>query len=293
MSNITAQLVKQLRDQTGAGMMDCKKALTETDGDMEKAVEWLQVKGMAAAAKKSARVAAEGLVQAWLNEDRTQGVLVEVNCETDFVTRNEQFQKLVTDLAVAVGESSANTAEEALAVVVNGATIEKMITEAVATIGENIRLRRVARVVANGLVCNYQHAGNQIGVLVAIDGDNEGFARDVAMHIAAMNPSVLTSESIDAETAAKQADIFTQIVKEEGKPEAMVPRIVEGKMAKWRRDVSLVDQPFVKNPDLTIAQYEKATAGVKLTGFARLQVGEGIEKEEKSLADEVAATLKG
>lgn len=290
---ISAQLVKQLRDQTGAGMMDCKKALTETEGDLEKAVEWLQVKGMAAAAKKSARVAAEGLVHPWISADGKEGLLVEVNCETDFVTRNEQFQKLVAQLADILGPTSASTTEEALAVEHNGATVEKMVTEAVATIGENIRLRRVARIKGTGLVANYMHAGNQIGVLVAIEGDNDGFARDIAMHIAAMNPSVLTGDQIDADTAAKQAEIFTAIVREEGKKEEMVPRIVEGKMAKWRRDVSLVDQPFVKNPDLTVAAYEKEVGNAKLLGFARLQVGEGIEKEEKNLADEVAATLKG
>ncbi|MEZ4461563.1 MAG: translation elongation factor Ts [bacterium] len=290
---ITAQLVKQLRDQTGAGMMDCKKALSETDGDLEKAVEWLQVKGMAAAAKKAARVAAEGLVQEWISADGKEAVLVEINCETDFVTRNEQFQNLVVEIANAVGPTAATTVEEALALNVGGKSLEKVITDAVSTIGENIRLRRVARIKADGMVASYMHAGNQIGVLVALQGDNESFARDVAMHIAAMNPAVLSPEEIDADTAAKQQEIFTQIVIEEGKPENIVPRIVEGKMQKWRRDVSLRDQAFVKNPDLTVAQYEKETGGVTLTGFVRLQVGEGIEKEEKSLADEVAATLKG
>lgn len=291
--SISAQLVKQLRDQTGAGMMDCKKALAETDGDVEKAVEWLQVKGMAAAAKKAARVAAEGLIQPWLSDDGKEGVLIEVNCETDFVTRNDGFQALVAELANVVGPSTATTVEEALALPMRGETLGKVVSEAVATIGENIQLRRVCRIKADGMVQNYMHAGNQIGVLVALTGTNEAFARDVAMHIAAMNPAVLDAEDIDAETAAKQQAIFTAIVQEEGKPANIIPRIVEGKMQKWRRDVSLRDQAFVKNPDLTIAQFEKETGGVTLTGFIRLQVGEGIEKEEKSLADEVAATLRG
>lgn len=290
---ITAQLVKQLRDLTGAGMMDCKKALVESEGVIDTAVEWLQIKGMAAAAKKSSRVAAEGLVESWVSPDGKEGVLIEVNCETDFVTRNEGFQKLVSDLASVIGPSSASTVEEALALKKGAITLEKVVSEAISTIGENIQLRRVARIKADGLVANYMHAGNQIGVLVGITGDNDAFARDVAMHVAALHPAVLSPEEIDAETAAKQEEIFNGIVREEGKPEAIIPKIVAGKMSKWRREVSLRDQPFVKNPDLTVAQYEAETGGVTLTGFIRLQVGEGIEKEEKSLADEVAATLKG
>jgi len=290
---ITAQLVKQLRDLTGAGMMDCKKALVESEGVIDAAVEWLQIKGMAAAAKKSSRVAAEGLVESWVSPDGKECVLIEVNCETDFVTRNEGFQKLVSDLASVIGPSSASTVEESLALMKGSITLEKVVSEAISTIGENIQLRRVARIKADGLVANYMHAGNQIGVLVGIAGDNEAFARDVAMHVAALHPAVLSPEEIDADTAAKQEEIFNGIVREEGKPEAIIPKIVAGKMSKWRREVSLRDQPFVKNPDLTVAQYETETGGVTLTGFIRLQVGEGIEKEEKSLADEVAATLKG
>lgn len=296
---VTAQMVKELREQTGAGMMDCKKALVETEGDMAKAVEFLQVKGMAAAAKKASRVAAEGLVDTWISDDGKSGVIVELNSETDFVSRNEQFQELVALFTKTIGASSANTPEEALELTANGQTLATHLKEAISTIGENLQLRRFSRLsVGQGFVSNYIHAGNQIGVLVAIEtagsaDDNASFARDVAMHIAAMNPTVLSQDQIDADLSAAQQDIFAQIVAEEGKPANIVPKIVEGKMSKWRREISLLDQPFVKNPDLTIDQYQKETGGVSLTGFIRLQVGEGIEKEEKSLADEVAAQLKG
>lgn len=296
---ITAQLVKELRERTGAGMMDCKKALTETEGDMDKAVEYLQVKGMAAAAKKAARVAAEGLVNTWISDDQKQGVIVELNCETDFVSRNEGFQELVAKFTTTIGNSTASNVEEALALPFEGTTLADELKEAISTIGENIQLRRFARLSEpDGFVASYIHAGSQIGVLLAVksaDGTDKhaGFARDVAMHIAAMSPTVLSQDQIDAGLSAAQQDIFTQIVIEEGKPANIAPKIVEGKMAKWRREISLLDQAYVKNPDLTIDQYQKEVGGVTLTGFSRLQVGEGIEKETKSLADEVAAQLKG
>ncbi len=293
---ISAQLVKQLRDMTGAGMMDCKKALQETDGDIDAAAEFLQIKGMAKAAKKAGRVAAEGLVHTWINEAGNDGVLVEVNCETDFVSRNDQFKEFVANLTAVIGASSATTQEEALALDFDGQTVEDAVKEAISTIGENIQFRRFVRYnQPNGLVGTYIHAGSQIGVLLSVESSEgasdrtQAFSRDVSMHIAAMNPGFLNSDAIDADAAASQEALFTAQVKEEGKPDNIVPKIVAGKMAKWRRENSLMDQAFVKNPDLTIAQFQDETGDVKITGFTRFEVGEGIEKEESNLADEVAA----
>ncbi len=289
---ISAKLVKELRDMTGAGMMDCKKALVETDGDVEAAAEFLQKKGIAKAAKKAGRVAAEGLVDTWTSDDETEGVLVEINCETDFVSRNEQFQNFVAAVTKTIGDSDANTVEAALELDHDGSSLQDAIKEAIATIGENIQLRRFERFsVDEGVVAEYIHAGNQIAVLVQVEGDADkagDFGRDVAMHIAAMNPGFLSADDIDEETAAKQEEIFTAQVHEEGKPEHIIPRIVEGKMGKWRKEQNLLDQAFVKNPDLTVAGYQDETGDVTIAGFVRYQVGEGIEKEESNLADEVA-----
>lgn len=292
---ISAQLVKQLRDRTGAGMMDCKKALVQTDGDIEAAAEFLQKKGIAKAAKKAGRVAAEGLVETWTNSDETEGVIVEINCETDFVSRNEKFQTFVQSVTAAIGESGVKTIEEALALDYEGDDLENAIKETIATIGENIQLRRFDRFkVDRGLVADYIHAGNQIAVLIEVSTESDAdettadFARDVAMHIAAMSPGVLSADEIDEELASNQESIFTAQIKEEGKPEKIIPRIVQGKMEKWRKEHNLLDQAFVKNPDLSVSEYQAQTGGVEITGFLRYQVGEGIEKEESSLADEVA-----
>lgn len=296
---ISAKLVKELRDRTGAGMMDCKKALVEMDGDIEAAAEFLQKKGIAKAAKKAGRVAAEGLVETWTNADETEGIILEINCETDFVSRNEKFQTFVNSVAAAIGESGANSVEEALELDYEGSTLETAIKETIATIGENIQLRRFERFsIDRGLVAEYIHAGNQIAVLIEVstdadpDSTTEEFARDVAMHIAAMSPGVLSADEIDEELAGKQESIFAAQVKEEGKPENIIPRIVEGKMQKWRKEHNLLDQAFVKNPDLSVGDYQAETGGVEITRFLRYQVGEGIEKEESNLADEVAQ-LKG
>lgn len=296
MATIGAKLVKQLRDMTGAGMMDCKKALVETEGDIDKAVEYLQIKGISKAAKKAGRVAAEGLVNAWTSEDGKSAALVEINSETDFVARNDGFIELVAKVTNLIGPSSANTVEEAMQLEIDGMTLELFMKEAISTIGENLNLRRFVRFNNDaGLVTSYMHAGSQIGVLVSITSEEgatdrtTAFGRDVAMHAAAMGPAFLSPDEIDADTAAKQEKLFTEIVIEEGKPEKIIPRIVDGKMAKWRRECTLLNQPFVKNPDLTIQQYQDETGGVQLVKFLRFKVGEGIEKVETSLADEVAA----
>lgn len=289
---ISAKQVKELRDMTGAGMMDCKKALVETDGDVDAAAEFLQKKGIAKAAKKAGRVAAEGLVETWTSADETQGVLVEINCETDFVSRNEKFQSFVATVTETIGASDAQTVEEALALDHDGASLEDSIKEAIAKIGENIQLRRFARFsVDEGVVADYIHAGNQIAVLVSVQGDADkagDFGRDVAMHVAAMNPGFLSADDIDEQAAAKQEEIFHAQVVEEGKPENIIPRIVEGKIGKWKKEHNLLDQAFVKNPDLTVAEYQSETGDVSIVGFVRYQVGEGIEKEETDLAAEVA-----
>ncbi len=295
---ITAQQVKELRDMTGAGMMDCKKALVENDGDLDAAVEYLQVKGITKAGKKSDRVAAEGLVATVASEDAKSAVIVEVNCETDFVSRNEKFHELVERIATLVANNDVEDVEGALNIDVNGRKLSEVINESIATIGENIQLRRFERYTQpEGFVASYVHAGNQIGVLVNLRGDRtddaEEFGRDVAMHIAAMNPGYLTGDEIDAETASKQEEIFSAQVAEEGKPENIIPKIVEGKMAKWRREQALVDQPFVKNPDLTVSALQKQVGDVQIVAFVRYEVGQGIEREEANLADEVAAQLKG
>lgn len=281
---ITAQQVKELRELTGAGMMDCKKALTETDGDVQLAVEYLQKKGMAAAQKKAGRSATEGLIRVWTSEDGRQGALIEINCETDFVARNEQFQAFADDLANKIGGASASTADEALALEFDGRTVAELLAETVAKIGENIQLRRVERLGApEGTVGAYLHAGDQIGTLVAVatDGDvtdeRAEFARDVAMHVAAMNPGYLTGDEIPDDLAAKQAEIFTAQCIEEGKPEKIVPRIVEGKLNKWRNEGALLSQAFVKDGDVTVSEFQDRVGGVQIKGFVRVQVGEGAE----------------
>ena len=295
---ITASLVKQLRDMTGAGMMDCKKALVETDGDMDAAVEYLQVKGMAKAKKKAGRTAAQGLVDVWSNADGSAAALVEVNSETDFVARNDQFISFVADVATALGEAGVDSIEAAGDVTVGGKDLNTAVQEQVATIGENIQVRRMVRFDAdNGFVGSYIHHGSQVGVLVKVAGEKndttEEFVRDIAMHVAAMKPAYLSPEDVSEEAAEKQAGIFHAQLLEEGKPEKIIPRIMEGKMKKWRNESSLLEQAFVKDTDLTVRQHQDAVGGVTLQGFVRFEVGEGIEKEEANLADEVAAALKG
>lgn len=279
-------------------MMDCKKALMETDGNLEAAVEYLQVKGIAKAAKKAGRVAAEGLIATVVSDDSRRAVMIEVNCETDFVARNEQFAEFVNQVAQVVAGSNVTTVEDAMQLDVDGQSLEVATKEAISTIGENIGLRRIVRFnQPEGLVASYVHAGSQIGVLVSVRGDvtdaTQEFGRDVAMHIAAMNPGYLRPEDIDDEAAKKQEEIFSAQVAEEGKPADIVPKIVMGKMAKWRKEQALVEQAFVKDPDVTVGKLQDKVGGVRIAEFVRFEVGQGIEKQETNLADEVAAQLKG
>lgn len=291
--SISAKDVKALRDRSGAGMMDCKKALVENDGDFEAALEWLQKKSIIKSQKKADRVAAEGLVHIWKNDDATAATLVEVNCETDFVSRNADFVAFVADLTNAIGQSGISSIDELEQVSFNGKSIADALNEQIATIGENIRLRRIARLEStDGVIGSYTHAGSQIGVLTQVTGADEDFARDVSMHAAAMKPGYLAPEDVSDEAAAKQNEIFMARLKEEGKPDHIIPRIIEGQMKKWRNEYSLLEQPFVKNPDLTVRQYQNEQ-GANIQTFIRFEVGEGIEKQESNLAEEVAATLKG
>ncbi|PRY75055.1 elongation factor Ts [Yoonia maritima] len=284
---ITAAMVKELRDSTGAGMMDAKKALTETAGDMEAAVDWLRTKGLAKAAKKSGRTAAEGLVAVAVKDGK--GIAVEVNSETDFVGKNADFQKMVSGIAnVALGVSDVDALKAAD---MDGKSVEQTVTDAVAVIGENMSVRRMAALEGASVV-NYVHnaaapgMGN-IGVLVALNGDNAEFGRQVAMHIAAANPAALSEADLDPAVVEKEKQVQIDIARESGKPEAVIEKMIVGRMKKYMAEITLLNQQFVVNPDLTVADAAKE-AGVEITGYARLEVGEGVEKVEEDFAAEVA-----
>ena len=289
---ITAAMVKELRDSTGAGMMDAKKALTENDGDMEAAVDWLRTKGLAKAAKKSGRTAAEGLVA--VNVESGTGVAVEVNSETDFVGKNADFQKMVAGIAtVALGAADTDALKAAD---MGGKTVEQTVTDAVAVIGENMSVRRMAKLEGTSVVSYVHNAAadgmGKIGVLVALSGDNEAFGKQVAMHVAAVNPASLSEADLDPAVVEKEKSVQMDIARESGKPEAEIEKMIVGRMKKYMAEVTLLNQSFVVNPDLTVGAAAKE-AGVEITGFVRLEVGEGIEKKEENFAEEVAAQLKG
>ncbi|WP_213395033.1 translation elongation factor Ts [Yoonia sp.] len=284
---ITAAMVKELRDSTGAGMMDAKKALTETDGNMEAAVDWLRTKGLAKAAKKAGRTAAEGLVAVAVSGGK--GIAVEVNSETDFVAKNSDFQKMVqgiADVALTVDDVDALKAAD-----MGGKTVEQTVTDTVAVIGENMSVRRMA-VLSGDQVVTYVHnaaapgMGN-IGVLVAMTGDNEAFGRQVAMHIAAANPSALSEADLDPAMVEKEKQVQIDIARESGKPDSVIEKMIVGRMQKYMAEVTLLSQQFVVNPDLTVAA-AAAEAGVTITGYVRLEVGDGIEVEKEDFAAEVA-----
>jgi len=284
---ITAAMVKELRDSTGAGMMDAKKALTENNGDMEASVDWLRTKGLAKAAKKSGRTAAEGLVAVAVSGGK--GVAVEVNSETDFVAKNSDFQAMVakiSNVALTVGDTDALKAAD-----MGGKTVEQAVTDAVAIIGENMSVRRMA-VLEGANVVTYVHnaaapdMGN-IGVLVAMSGDNEAFGRQVAMHIAAVNPVSLSEADLDPAVVEKEKSVQIDIARESGKPDAVIEKMIVGRMQKYMAEITLLNQQFVVNPDLTVGA-AAAEAGVEITGFVRLEVGEGIEVVKEDFAAEVA-----
>ncbi len=289
---ITAALVKELRDSTGAGMMDAKKALTETDGDMEAAVDWLRTKGLAKAAKKSGRTAAEGLVAVAVNGNK--GVAVEVNSETDFVAKNADFQKMVEGIAnVAL---STDDVDALKAADLNGKSVEQTVTDAVAIIGENMSVRRMATISGETVVSYVHNAAapgmGKIGVIVAMNGGDEALGKQVAMHIAAVNPAALSEADMDAEVVEKEKQVQMDIARESGKPEAVIEKMIVGRMKKFVAEATLLNQSFVVNPDVTVGQ-AASDAGAEITGFVRLEVGEGIEVEKEDFAAEVAKAAQG
>ena len=291
---VTASLVKELREKTGAGMMDCKKVLTETDGDLEKATELLRERGIAKAAKKSGRVAAEGIVEAYISEDGKVGAIVEVNSETDFVGKNEEFRTFVMNVAKQVVEKNPADVESLLAqdsIEEPGKTVQEVLVGKIATIGENLNIRRFARFASEGLVEKYIHGDGKIAVLINMKKGSKEVAKDVCMQIAAAKPEYLNEESVPAERIEKEKEILKIQTMNEGKPEAIAEKIVEGRIGKFFSEICLLDQQFVKNPDIKVSQLLKEK-DAEVVEFARFEKGEGIEKKEENFAEEVMKQLK-
>ena len=292
---VTAALVKELREKTGAGMMDCKKVLTETNGDLEKAAELLREKGITKAAKKSGRVAAEGMVEAYISEDEKVGAIVEVNSETDFVAKNEEFRTFVMDVAKQIVKNNPESVEALLAepaMFEEGKTVNEALIGKIATIGENISIRRFARFeTTDGLIEKYIHGDGKIGVLVEMKNADETLAKDICMQIAAAKPEFLNREDVPAERLEREMEILKVQAMNEGKPEAIAEKMVQGRVNKFYGEICLVDQEFVKNPDLKVSELLKQH-GAEVVKFARLERGEGIEKKEENFAEEVAKQLK-
>ncbi|QMS85447.1 translation elongation factor Ts [Candidatus Xianfuyuplasma coldseepsis] len=287
---ISAKLVKELREKTGAGMMDCKKALTATDGDLDKAADWLREKGIAKAAKKQSRIAAEGLCNVLV--DGNEAVVFELNCETDFVAKNDNFKALLDEVGSTILNSKASNLDEALAVELNGKTLADVLVEATAKIGEKISLRRVARFTKEDSASfgAYAHMGGKIVSLTIIDGVDEEVAKDVSMHVAAINPKYLDPSQISEDVIEHEKQILTAEALNEGKPANIVEKMVQGRLNKYLKEICLVNQPFVKDPDQTVEKFVKANKGT-IVGFTRLEVGEGIEKRQDDFASEVMSQV--
>ncbi|HCU3072277.1 TPA: elongation factor Ts [Clostridioides difficile] len=303
MANITAQIVKELRESTGAGMMDCKKALQEAEGNMEKAVDLLREKGLSKAAKKAGRVAAEGLVAIEMNDDNTVASMVEVNSETDFVAKNEDFKVFVKDAAcMALATDKEDIASLLGETHKEGITLQEVLNNRVAKIGEKLDFRRFAKVVTNGQVAGYIHGGGKIGVLVEMETEARDakvleLGKDVAMQVAAMNPKYVSRDEVDAEYIAHETEVLTQQALNEGKPANIVEKMVKGRLEKELKEVCLLEQTFVKNPDITVKQLVADVAkavgsDIKVVKVVRFEVGEGIQKREENFAEEVAKQLK-
>lgn len=301
----TASDVKALRERTGCGMMDCKKALSQTDGDMDKAIEILREKGLAAAAKKATRIAAEGLVYALVDDAKKVGVVIEVNAETDFVAKNADFVAMVDAFAKTVIAENPADVDALLKCKAAGSdmTVEEVLRDKILVIGENMRVRRFARM--EGEICTYIHGGGRIGVMVKFDvdaaaADKDEFkacAKDVAMQIAAVAPQYLNKEDVPADVVAKEKEILTAQAMNEGKPANIAEKMVMGRIGKFYKEVCLVEQPFVKDGDITVGKYVENTAkeigaAIKLVSFVRFEKGEGLEKREDNFADEVASMMK-
>ena len=292
---VTASLVKELREKTGAGMMDCKKVLTETDGDMEKAAELLRERGIAKAAKKSSRIAAEGLVVAYVSDDKKTGTVVEVNAETDFVAKNEEFKTFANDVAEQVVKENPANVEELLSqkwIKDTSKTVSEVLTDKIATIGENMSIRRFVRFTSNGLVEKYIHGEGKIGVLVSMEGGNEEVAKDICMQIAAARPEYLDRNAVPQERVAKEMEILKAQAMNEGKPAEIAEKMVQGRLGKFYGEICLVDQPFVKDPNIKVSEL-LSSKNAKVIEFARIERGEGIEKKEENFAEEVAKQING
>ena len=293
--NISASMVKQLRDKTGAGMMDCKKALGETEGDFEQAVDWLRQKGISKAAKKAGRVASEGLTFAY--SEGKKGVLVEVNAETDFVAKNEQFTQFVQDLSELLLQTGETDVEKISAMAwPAGGTVAEQLTELIATIGENMSIRRaVVMSVSTGAVASYVHMNGKIAVLTALSADEESdklqeTARNVAMHVAAANPQALDRDCVDADLVDKEKQVLVEQARESGKPENIIEKMVEGRMNKFFEEICLTEQAFIMDTDQKVKDVVAGAApGAKIVDFARFELGEGVEKKEDDFASEVAS----
>jgi len=294
MANITAQLVKELREKTGAGMMDCKKALVQTDGDIDAAIDFLREKGLSSAAKKADRIAAEGTT--YILENGNEAIILEVNAETDFVSKNDKFQVLVASLAEQLLAAKPATVEAALEITnAEGVKVVDQISSAIATIGEKITLRRfeVKTKTDADAFGSYLHMGGRIGVLVTLEGATDAAAaKDVAMHIAAINPTYVSRDEVSADEVERERKVLTEQALNEGKPENIVAKMVEGRLGKYFEDVCLLDQTFVKNSDQKVRDFVASTGG-SVNGFVRYAVGEGIEKREDNFAEEVMSQVKG
>ncbi|GIO21994.1 translation elongation factor Ts [Oceanobacillus sp. J11TS1] len=291
---VTAQMVKELREKTGAGMMDCKKALTETNGDIEKAIDFLREKGMAKAAKKADRVAAEGLTH--IEVEGNKAAIIEVNCETDFVTKNDQFKQLLTDLGKHIVKNNPASVEEALQqnLLDGSETVENVITTAVSKIGEKISLRRftVLEKTDNDTFGAYLHMGGRIGALTLLEGTtDEELGKDISMHVAAINPRYVSRDEVSEEEVNREREVLKTQALSEGKPEKIVEKMVEGRLGKFFEEIVLLDQSFVKDPDQKVKKYV-GDKGASVKTFVRYEVGEGMEKREDNFAEEVMSQIK-
>jgi len=296
---VTATQVKELREKTGVGMMECKKALEENGADLEKAIVWLRERGLSRAAKKADRVASEGVVEVYVNEDQNSGVALELNCETDFVSKNEDFTKFAHEVATLALKNRVQDVDALSGLKMpSGSTVADALTGLINKIGENMRLRRVTVLSsANGTVAGYTHMGGKIGTLVLLEGAKGDkaveLAKDLAMHVAAAAPKYLNSTEVDTTELDQERDIARKKLVEEKKPENLIEKILEGQIKKFYKEVCLVEQAFVKNPDIAVQKLvETSGTNGKLTGFVRFQLGEGIEKKTENFADEVAAQLR-
>ena len=291
---ITAEQVKSLREKTGAGMMDCKKVLTETNGDEEKAIELLRERGIAKAAKKSDRIAAEGLVYALVSDDKKVGAVVEVNAETDFVAKNQEFRDFVADVAKQILEKNPTDVAELLAqesIVVTGKTVNEVLTDKIATIGENMSIRRFVRYESTGIVGSYIHGDGKIGVLVDMPKGDETLAKDICMQIAAARPEYLSEQDVPADVLEKEMEILKAQAMNEGKPAEIAEKMVKGRIGKFYGEICLLDQAFVKNPDVKVKDLLAQENG-EVVRFARIEKGEGLEKREENFAEEVMKQMK-